>query len=46
MSHALGELVVKNCTPDEFVGEVDIVFSGLDSDVAGDAGNMFKSAIA
>lgn len=34
----LGELVVKNCTPEEFAGQVDVVFSGLDSDVAGDAG--------
>lgn len=38
MSKALGELVVKSCTPEEFKGEVDIVFSGLDSDVAEDTG--------
>lgn len=38
MSKELGELVVKNCTPDEFKDEVDVVFSGLDSDVAGDTG--------
>jgi len=38
MSGALGDLVVKECTPEAFEGEVDIVFSGLDSDVAGEAG--------
>ena len=38
MSKALGELVVKQCRPEEFKDEVDVVFSGLDSDVAGDAG--------
>lgn len=40
MSKELGELVVKNCTPEEFKDEVDIVFSGLDSDVAGEAGTQ------
>jgi aspartate-semialdehyde dehydrogenase len=38
MSKELGDLVVKNCTPEEFKDHVDVVFSGLDSDVAGDAG--------
>jgi aspartate-semialdehyde dehydrogenase len=38
MSKQLGELVVKQCRPEEFKGEVDVIFSGLDSDVAGDAG--------
>lgn len=38
MSKALGELVVKECRPEEFQGVVDVVFSGLDSDVAGDTG--------
>lgn len=38
MSKELGELVVKNCTPEEFAGEVDVVFSGLDSDVAEETG--------
>ena len=38
MSKELGELVVKECKPEAFEGEVDIVFSGLDSDVAGDTG--------
>ena len=38
MSKELGELVVKECRPDEFEGEVDIVVSGLDSDVAGETG--------
>ncbi|PSK46044.1 Protein FMP52, mitochondrial [Elsinoe australis] len=34
MSKELGELVVKKCTPEEFQ-DCDLVFSGLDSDVAG-----------
>ena len=38
MSRQLGDLVVKQCRPEEFNGEVDIVFSGLDSDVAGETG--------
>lgn len=38
MSKQLGELVVKQCSPEEFKDEVDVVFSGLDSDVAGDTG--------
>ena len=38
MSNELGELVVKECRPEDFKGEVDVVFSGLDSDVAGDTG--------
>jgi aspartate-semialdehyde dehydrogenase len=33
----IGELVVKKCTPDEFQ-DCDLIFSGLDSDVAGDVG--------
>lgn len=37
MSKELGELVVKKCTPEEFE-DCDLVFSGLDSDVAGDVG--------
>lgn len=37
MSKQLGELVVRKCTPDEFE-DCDLVFSGLDSDVAGDVG--------
>ena len=40
MSAELGELVVKDCKPEDFQDECDIVFSGLDSDVAGDAGKM------
>lgn len=43
MSQELGELVVKNCTPEEFKNDVDIVFSGLDSDVAGDAGQSYRA---
>lgn len=37
MSRELGEKVVKECTAEEFK-ECDVVFSGLDSDVAGDIG--------
>lgn len=44
MSKALGELVVKSCTPEEFKGEVDIVFSGLDSDVAEDTGILLLAS--
>lgn len=42
MSKALGELAVKDCKPEEFKGVVDIVFSGLDSDVAGETGMLFN----
>jgi aspartate-semialdehyde dehydrogenase len=41
MSKELGELVVRKCVPEEFA-DCDMVFSGLDSDVAGDVG-MFES---
>lgn len=41
MSRALGELVVKECRPEEFHEHCDIVFSGLDSDVAGEAETAF-----
>ncbi|KAI5364646.1 Putative aspartate-semialdehyde dehydrogenase, semialdehyde dehydrogenase, NAD-binding protein [Septoria linicola] len=44
MSKKLGELVVKNCTPEDFKDEVDIVFSGLDSDVAEDTEMAFLKA--
>lgn len=44
MSKELGDLVVKNCTPEEFKDEVDIVFSGLDSDIAGDTEMAFLKA--
>ena len=37
MSQELGELVVQSCQPDNFEG-CDIIFSGLDADVAGDIG--------
>jgi aspartate-semialdehyde dehydrogenase len=39
MSKELGELVVRECKPEAFK-ECDIVFSGLDSDVAGDVGTV------
>ena len=38
MSTQLGDLVVQKCTPSAFE-DCDIVFSGLDSDVAGGIGN-------
>lgn len=37
MSKELGELVVTECKPEEFQ-DCDLVFSGLDSDVAGEIG--------
>ncbi|KAF1983810.1 aspartate-semialdehyde dehydrogenase [Aulographum hederae CBS 113979] len=40
MSKELGELVVKECVPEEFK-DCDLVFSGLDSDVAGDVEMAF-----
>jgi aspartate-semialdehyde dehydrogenase len=39
MSKELGELVVRKCTPEEFK-DCDIIFSGLDSDVAGHIGML------
>lgn len=36
-SERIGDLVVKKCTAEEFA-DCDLVFSGLDSDVAGDVG--------
>ncbi|KAK4993013.1 aspartate-semialdehyde dehydrogenase [Elasticomyces elasticus] len=44
MSKELGELVVKRCVPEVFA-DCDLVFSGLDSDVAEDVG-MFVLCIA
>jgi aspartate-semialdehyde dehydrogenase len=40
MSKELGDLVLKNCSAEEFKDEVDVVFSGLDSDVAQDTGEF------
>ena len=37
MSKELGDLVVKECKVEEF-RDCDLVFSGLDSDVAGNIG--------
>lgn len=37
MSKQLGEMVVKECRSEEF-RDCDLIFSGLDSDVAGDIG--------
>ncbi|KAF2156439.1 aspartate-semialdehyde dehydrogenase [Myriangium duriaei CBS 260.36] len=43
MSKELGDLVVKKCTPEEFK-DCDLVFSGLDSDVAGQVEMDFLKA--
>lgn len=37
MSKNLGDLVVQKCVPEAFK-DCDLIFSGLDSDVAGDIG--------
>lgn len=39
MSDAIGELVVRECRSSEFA-DCDVVFSGLDSDVAGEIGEL------
>ena len=39
MSQEFGEMIVQECHP-EFFKDCDIVFSGLDSDVAGDIGSF------
>lgn len=44
MSKELGELVVRKCVPEEFK-DCDIVFSGLDSDVAGEVGTCEHSYV-
>ncbi|KAK0251169.1 aspartate-semialdehyde dehydrogenase [Friedmanniomyces endolithicus] len=44
MSKELGELVVTECRPEEFEGKCDVVFSGLDSDIAGETEKAFASA--
>ncbi|KAI4248462.1 MAG: hypothetical protein L6R40_001023 [Gallowayella cf. fulva] len=43
MSEELGGLIVKQCEPEEFQG-CDLIFSGLDSDVAGDIESKFVKA--
>ena len=35
----VAEMVVRECRPEEFA-DCDVVFSGLDSDVAGDVGTF------
>lgn len=40
---AIQQVLVRECKPDQFQG-CDIVFSGLDSDVAGDIENAFRTA--
>ncbi len=42
MSKELGEMIVKECKSDEF-RDCDLIFSGLDSDVAGDIGTSRTS---
>lgn len=37
MSDDVGDLIIKECKPEEF-RDCDVVFSGLDSDVAGEIG--------
>ncbi|KAK0818908.1 aspartate-semialdehyde dehydrogenase [Friedmanniomyces endolithicus] len=44
MRNELGELVVTECRPEEFEGKCDVVFSGLDSDIAGETEKAFASA--
>lgn len=39
MSKELGELVVKDCKAGEFK-DCDLIFSGLDSSVAGEIGSL------
>ena len=41
MSKELGELVVKECKAENFQ-DCDLIFSGLDSDVAGEIGKIKK----
>ena len=40
----IGNLVVKKCIPEEFA-DCDLIFSGLDSDVAGDVGTKCHISI-
>ena len=42
MSTGLAQLVVRGCRPEEFQ-DCDLIFSGLDSDVAGDIGELLSS---
>ena len=44
MSKELGETVVKECKSEEF-RDCDLIFSGLDSDVAGDIGTSWLAKI-
>ena len=41
MSEQVAQLVVRECKPEEFK-DCDIIFSGLDSDVAGPIGKLPK----
>lgn len=40
MGDAIGDLVVRECKASEFA-DCDVVFSGLDADVAGEIGKFF-----
>jgi aspartate-semialdehyde dehydrogenase len=42
MNERIGELTVRKCDPKDFE-DCDIIFSGLDSDVAGDIGKEASS---
>jgi aspartate-semialdehyde dehydrogenase len=44
MSDRIAELTVRNCEASEF-SDCDIIFSGLDSDVAGDIGAKLSAVI-
>ena len=45
MSRELGDLIVKECKPKEFQ-DCDIIFSGLDSDIAGTIGKTLEDVVA
>jgi aspartate-semialdehyde dehydrogenase len=38
----IGDLVVKKCVPEKFQ-DCDVIFSGLDSDVAGETGKQHRA---
>lgn len=44
MSKELSELIVQDCMAEKFA-DCDLVFSGLDSDIAGDVGTSYFSSL-
>lgn len=40
---AVADMVVRECKASEFA-DCDVVFSGLDSDVAGDIGRIYRAS--